>query len=146
MNTWSKICVLKSDLRKIWLASNVPERNYCVIRGAVCSSVCFAFVCLDSQHANLYTPVVRIIYRVFTKEWYGLKNSLNDYILQLDGAPPPKIFTEMYESYSIVFSNSAGSDVLHNGHNHIHVLYGTNSIIVWMCVVWPRVHTLKDYD
>jgi hypothetical protein len=23
---------------------------------------------------------------------------------------------------------------------------GTNSIIVWMCVVLPRVHTLKDYD
>jgi hypothetical protein len=39
------------------------------------------------------------------------KNLLNDYILQLDGAPPP-IFTAMYESYSILFSNSAGSDVL----------------------------------
>jgi hypothetical protein len=22
-----------------------------------------------------------------------------------------------------------------NGDNHIHILYGTNSIIVWMCVV-----------
>jgi hypothetical protein len=28
------------------------------------------------------------IYRVFTKEWCGFKNLLNDYILQLDGAPP----------------------------------------------------------
>jgi hypothetical protein len=26
-------------------------------------------------------------YRVFTKEWCGFKNLLNDYILQLDGAP-----------------------------------------------------------
>jgi hypothetical protein len=47
---------------------------------------------------------------VFTKEWCGFKKLLNDYILQLDGAP--LIFTGMYESYSIVFSNSAGSDVL----------------------------------
>jgi hypothetical protein len=45
------------------------------------------------------------IYRVFTKEWRGFNNLLNDYILQLDG-------TGMYESYSIVFSNTAGSDVL----------------------------------
>jgi hypothetical protein len=53
------------------------------------------------------------IYRVFTKEWCGFKNLVNDYILQLDGAPPPPPnFIEMYESYSIVFSNSAGSDVL----------------------------------
>jgi hypothetical protein len=29
------------------------------------------------------------IYRVFTKEWCGFKNLLNDYILQLDGASPP---------------------------------------------------------
>jgi hypothetical protein len=27
-------------------------------------------------------------YRVFTNEWRGFKNLLNDYILQLDGAPP----------------------------------------------------------
>jgi hypothetical protein len=33
-----------------------------------------------------------------------------------------------------------------NGDNHIRILYVTNSIIVWMCVVWPRVHTLKGYD
>jgi hypothetical protein len=52
------------------------------------------------------------VYRVFTKEWCGFKNLLNDYILQLDGAPPPPIFTGMYESYSIVFSDSAESDVL----------------------------------
>jgi hypothetical protein len=74
------------------------------------------------------------IYRVFKKEWCGFKNLLNDYILQLEGAPPPPIFTGMYESYSIVFSNSAGSDVLQMD-KHIHILYGTNSIIVWMCVV-----------
>jgi hypothetical protein len=49
------------------------------------------------------------INRVFTKEWCVFKNLLNDYILQLDGAP---IFTGMYRSYSIMFSNNAGSDVL----------------------------------
>jgi hypothetical protein len=53
---------------------------------------------------------ISVKYGVFTKEWCGFKNLLNDYILQLDGAPP--IFTGMYESYSIVFSNSAASDVL----------------------------------
>jgi hypothetical protein len=40
----------------------------------------------------------------------GAVSKIYDYILQLDSAPP--IFTGMYESYSIVFSNSAGSDVL----------------------------------
>jgi hypothetical protein len=48
-------------------------------------------VSLLGKNTGLY------IYRVFKKEWCGLKNLLNDYILQLDGAPP--IFTEMYESY-----------------------------------------------
>jgi hypothetical protein len=57
-------------------------------------------------HIGLY------IYRVFTKEWCGFKNLLNNYILQLDGAPLPLILIGMYESYSILFSNSAGSDVL----------------------------------
>jgi hypothetical protein len=38
-------------------------------------------------------------------------NLINNYILQLGGAPPP-IFTGMYDSYSVVFFNSAGSDVL----------------------------------
>ena len=42
-----------------------------------------------------------------------LNTNYYDYILQLDGAPlPPPIFTGMYECFSIVFSNSAGSDVL----------------------------------
>jgi hypothetical protein len=50
------------------------------------------------------------LYRVFTKEWCGFKNLLNDYILQLDGAPLH--FHRNYNSYSIVFSNSSGSDVL----------------------------------
>jgi hypothetical protein len=58
----------------------------------------------------IYIYIYTYTHRVFTKEWCGFKNLLNDYILQLDGAPP--IFTGMYESYSIVFSNSAGSDVL----------------------------------
>jgi hypothetical protein len=65
---------------------------------------------ISSDYFNIYTTPFSYIYRVFTKEWCGFKNLLNDYILQLDGAPPP-IFTGMYESYSVVFSNSAGSDV-----------------------------------
>ena len=39
-----------------------------------------------------------------------LNTNYDGYILQLDGAPT--IFTGMYESFSIVFFNSAGSDVL----------------------------------
>ena len=39
-----------------------------------------------------------------------LNTNYDDYILQLDGAPP--IITGMYECFSIVFFNSAGSDVL----------------------------------
>jgi hypothetical protein len=42
-----------------------------------------------------------------------LNTNYDDYILQLDSAaPPPPIFPEMYECFSIVFFNSAGSDVL----------------------------------
>ena len=40
-----------------------------------------------------------------------LSTNYDDYILQLDGAPTP-IFTGMYECFSIVFFNSAESDVL----------------------------------
>jgi hypothetical protein len=65
----------------------------------------------STQKYNKYHLSYTRIYSVFTKEWCGFKNVLNDYMLQLDGAPAP-IFTGMYESYSIVFSNSAGSDVL----------------------------------
>ena len=41
-----------------------------------------------------------------------LNNNCDDYILQLDGAPPPHIFAGMYECFSIVFFNIAGLDVL----------------------------------
>ena len=40
-----------------------------------------------------------------------LNTNYDDYILQPDGALPP-IFTGMYECFSIVFFNSAGSDLL----------------------------------
>jgi len=40
-----------------------------------------------------------------------LNTNYDDYIPQLDDAPPP-IFTEMYGCFSVVFFNSAGSDVL----------------------------------
>jgi len=39
-----------------------------------------------------------------------LNTNYDDYIMQLDGAPP--IFTGMYEGFSIAFFNSAGSDLL----------------------------------
>ena len=42
-----------------------------------------------------------------------MNTNYDDYILQLDGAPPPgPIFIGMYECFSIVFFKSAGSDVL----------------------------------
>ena len=44
-----------------------------------------------------------------------LNTNYDDYILQLDGAPPLPplpILTGMYECFSIMFFNSAGSDVL----------------------------------
>ena len=40
-----------------------------------------------------------------------LNTNYDDYILQLESAPPP-IFTGMYECFSILFFNNAGSDVL----------------------------------
>ena len=39
-----------------------------------------------------------------------LNTNYDDYILQLDGAPP--VFPGMYECFSILFFNSVGSDVL----------------------------------
>ena len=39
-----------------------------------------------------------------------LNTSYDDYILQLDSAPP--IFTGMYECFSLVFFSSAGSNML----------------------------------
>jgi len=52
----------------------------------------------------------------YTKKNGGVVTQLNtnydDYILQLDGALPHPIFIKMYECFSIVFFNSAGSDVL----------------------------------
>jgi hypothetical protein len=60
-----------------------------------------------NKDKNAYSTVTT---RGVYKRMVQFQNLLNDYILQLDGAPP--IFTEMYESYSIVFSNSAGSDML----------------------------------
>jgi hypothetical protein len=72
------------------------------LRLCICMYIWSIYVCT----VYIYTHSTH----VFTNEWCGLKNLLNDYILQLDGAPPT--FTGMYESYSIVFSNSAGSDVV----------------------------------
>jgi hypothetical protein len=73
-------------------------------------------------------------YRVFTKEWCGFKNLLNDYILQLDGAPPPHFHRNLRELLNRVLQQRWIGRAA-NGDNHIHILYGTNSIIVWMCVV-----------
>jgi hypothetical protein len=87
---------------------------------------------------------VRNKYRVFKREWCGFKNLLNDYILQLDGAPS-QFHRNVRELLSRVLQQRWIGRAA-NGDNHTHILYGTNSIIVWMCVVWPRVHKLKDYD
>jgi hypothetical protein len=44
---------------------------------------------ISSSPSYPFLSTPRYIYRLFTKEWCGFKNLLNDYILQLDGAPPP---------------------------------------------------------
>jgi hypothetical protein len=71
---------------------------------------------------------------VFTKEWCGFKNLLNDYILQLDGAPSPHIHMNVRELLNRVLQQRWIGRAA-NGDNHIHILYEMNSIIVWMCVV-----------
>jgi len=50
--------------------------------------------------------------RVSDENWLlpQLNTNYDDFILQLDGAPP--IFTGMYGYFSIVFFSSSGSDVL----------------------------------
>jgi hypothetical protein len=72
------------------------------------------------------------IYRVFTKEWCSFKNLLNDYILQLDGAAPN--FHRNVRELLVRVLQQRWIGRAANGDNHIHILYGTNSI-VWMCVV-----------
>jgi hypothetical protein len=74
-----------------------------------------------------------IIYRVFTKEWCGFKNLLNDHILQLEGAPH-HFHRNVRELLNRVLQQRWIGRAA-NGDYHIHILYGTNSIIVWMCVV-----------
>jgi hypothetical protein len=74
-----------------------------------------------------------VIYSVFTKEWCGLKNLLNDYILQLDGAPPHSHRNVRELLNRVLQQRWIGRAA--NGDNHIHILYGTNSIIMWMCAV-----------
>jgi hypothetical protein len=72
---------------------------------------------------------------VFTKEWCGFKNLLNEYILQVVGAPPPPHFYRNVRELLIRVLQQCWIGRAANGDNHIHILYGTNSIIVWMCVV-----------
>jgi hypothetical protein len=86
---------------------------------------------LISNHGGL--PNTSIIYRVFKKEWCGFKNFLNDYILQLDGAPH-HFHRNVRELLNRILQQHWIGRVA-NGDNHIHIPYGTNSIIVWMCRV-----------
>jgi hypothetical protein len=95
-----------------------------------------------SQHNTQQQQITT--YRVFTKEWCGFKNLLNDYILQLDGPPP--LFRWHVRELLIRVLQQRWIGRAANGDNHIHILYGTNSLLVGMCVVWPRVHTVKDYE
>jgi hypothetical protein len=73
------------------------------------------------------------MYRVFTKEWCGFIKLLNDYILQLDGAPR-HFHRNVRELLNRVLQQRWIGHAA-NGDNHIHILCGKNSIIVWMCVV-----------
>jgi hypothetical protein len=61
------------------------------------------------------------------------KNLLNDYILQMDGASP-HFHSNVREQFNRVLQQRWIGRAA-NGDNHIHIVYGTNSITVWMCVV-----------
>jgi hypothetical protein len=76
--------------------------------------------------------VVFTVYRVFTKGWYSFKNLLNDYILQLDAAAPAPFHRNVQQLLNR-FLQQRWIRRAANGDNNIQ--YGTNSIIVWMCVV-----------
>jgi hypothetical protein len=69
------------------------------------------------------------LYQVFTKEWCGFKNVLNDCILQLDGALSPHFHRNVRELLNRVLQQRWIGRAA-NGDNHIRILYGTNSIIV----------------
>jgi hypothetical protein len=61
-------------------------------------------------------------YKVCTQEWCGLKNLLNDYILQLDGALP-HFHRNVRELLNHVLQQRWIGRAA-NGDNHIHILYG----------------------
>ena len=71
----------------------------------------------DEMYSNYIPEQIQCIYKWMMQfqKWLlpQMNTNYDDYILQLDGAPPPSpLFTEIYECFSIVFFNSAGSDVL----------------------------------
>jgi hypothetical protein len=78
---------------------------------------------------NIFQP----LYRMFTKEWCGFKNLLNDYVLQLDGAPP-HFHRNVQELLNRVLQQRWIGRAA-NGDNPIHILYGATSIIMWMRVM-----------
>jgi hypothetical protein len=58
---------------------------------------------------------------------------ITDYILQLEGAPPPHLHRNVQELLNRVLQlRWIGSAA--NGDNHIYILYEKNSIIVCGCV------------
>jgi hypothetical protein len=76
---------------------------------------------------------------------YKIMARFEKFIKWLHSAIPPHFHRNVRELLNRVLQQCWIGHAA-NGDNHIHILYGTNSIIVWMCVMWPRVHTLKDYD
>ena len=62
---------------------------------------------------GIHKRMVRLQFIDMLENWLlpQMNTNYDNYVLQLDGAPPP-ILTGMYECFSIVFFNSAGLDVM----------------------------------
>jgi hypothetical protein len=97
----------------------------------------YAVFCRNNRHCATYLKMQQISllpkYMVFTTEWCSFKNLLNNYILQLDDAPP-HFHRNIRELLNHLLQQRWIGRAA-NGDNHIHILYGTNLIIVWMCIM-----------
>jgi hypothetical protein len=93
-------------------------------------------------HAMLGTRAVGcrcLIYRVFTKEWCGVKNLLNDYILQLDGAPPP-FSQECTRATQLCSSTALDRTCCKWRQPHTHTIWDEFDYCVDVCRVTHGVH------
>jgi hypothetical protein len=75
---------------------------------------------------------------VFTKEWCGFKHLLNDYILQLDGAPP-HFHRNVRELLNRVLQQR-WIGCAANGDNHIQTIWDEFDYHVDVCRVTQGAH------